>query len=442
MIQSIQKSSYHIIVYSIGNILLKLVGIILAPIYTSVFSPFEFGIIGIIETTSMLITTVLSLNLSSALLRWLSDIDPDPNKQHKEKSIVFTILLLTIFLISVFSIFTFPLLKQISQVLFSSNIQKSLLLLVFINIYIDIINRITLNLIRAKEKTTLYLIAMILKSIVTLAANIVLLKLTTLGIYSVIIAGILGNLVFLISTTPLLIKNIYFNFLKSEVSGIIKFSFPLIFVTLGTILLNMGDRYVLDFYRGLDEVGIYTFAFKIASIANMVVLQGINLAILPIALKSFASEEGKIYLSKIMTFLTLVLCLMFLTISFLPSKIFEFFARNNDYMQAQVIIPFLLFAYIFDGLRTIFSYHMLFVKKTIWIAVITLSSAALNIILNILFIPKYGIMGAASTTLFTSFITCFVYNIVAQKMIHVKYQYFKIFLMIGISLIIFLTIGR
>ena len=178
----LHKVSWQVVIYSIGNVLLKFVGLLLLPLHTSVFRTAEFGIIGILETTSLLLTTILSLNLSSALVRWLSE-PPTPNPSQegninelkREKSIVFTIFALTVFILFVFSLFTFPFLGQISQLLFRTEMYKSLILLMLIGVYIDIINRIPLNLIRIREKPVLFSIAMLLKAVTMLGTNIVLL---------------------------------------------------------------------------------------------------------------------------------------------------------------------------------------------------------------------------------------------------------------------------
>ncbi|MCL2063487.1 MAG: oligosaccharide flippase family protein [Candidatus Cloacimonetes bacterium] len=478
---SLKKTSYHIVLYSIGNILLKIVGLFLLPVYTSVFDIYEFGMIGIIETTSFLLTTLLSLNLSSALVRWLSEdkeeiisekslemnIEPI-GKNHqthinklfykeilnseclltrKDSSIVYTIFILNIVIIAGFSIITFPFLKQISQLLFRSDAFNILILLMFINIYIDILNRIPLNFLRVKEKPILYIISMILKSVITLGTIIILLKYTSLGILGVLIGSISGNLAFFLCTVPFLVKNIYIKktqdninkyFLRSEIPAILKYSFPLIFVGLGSVILNMGDRYILGLLKDLGQVGIYTLGFKVSSVVNMFVLQAVNLAVLPIAIKSFLSENGKLFLRQMMINLTVVLCFMFLFISIFSGDFLKLFTKSSDYLAANSIIPILLFAYIFEGLRIMYSYHLLYVKKTQWNAWLTLSSAFVNIVLNFIVIPVYGFVGAAFTTLLTSFITCIAYKIVAQKMIFVDYAQKKIRFVVIFTFLCFL----
>lgn len=432
---NLKKTSYQVVLYSIGNILLKIVGLLLLPLYTSVFRISEFGMIGIIETTILLLTTVLSFNLSSALVRWLSD----ENDLKTEKSIVFTILSLNVALIAVFSIFAFPFSTSISKLFFQTGIYKNVIILMFLSVYIDIINRIPLNLIRIREKPVLYSISMIIKSIVTLATNIVLLKYTNLGIQAVLIGGIAGNVAFFACSAYLLYKNLHFHFLKSEVSGIIKYSFPLIFVGLGSILLSLGDRYVLSALKDFGQVGVYTMAYKVSSIVNLFVLQAVNLAVLPIVLKSFNSETGKQFIKKIMQYLTVVLSVMFLIISFYSENVLNIFSKSQDYLTAVDIIPILLFAYIFDGIRIMYSYHILYVKKTQWNAWLTLGSAILNITLNIIFIPRFGYTGAAFTTLFSSIITFFAYKMISDSLLYIDYNIKKIFIPILLSLILYLS---
>ena len=432
---SLKRTSYHVFLYSLGNILLKLVGLFLLPLYTSVFDIKEYGMIGILETVSLLLTTIISFNLSSALVRWLSD----ENDTTKEKSIVFTIFTLNTIFFTIFLILIFPFLKNISQILLKSELYTNIILLMFVNIYLDIITRIPLNLIRIREKSFLYIISMILKSFFTLGVNIVLLKFTSFGILAVILGSIVGNIAFLVCTSHLFIKNLHCCFLKSEVFSLLKYSFPLIFVSLGTVLLNMGDRFVLEYLKGFGQVGIYTLAFKVSSAVNIFVLQAVNLAVLPIALKSFKTENGRELLKQIFVYLAVLLCSMFLLISLFSLDVLKVFAKSNDFLLANRIIPILLFAYVFEGLKIIYSYHILYVKKTHWIAWLTLGSAFLNIILNFIIIPKYGYMGAAITTLLSALITFIGYRIVALKLIYVNYTNKKVWYMIITALVLFVT---
>jgi O-antigen/teichoic acid export membrane protein len=216
-----------------------------------------------------------------------------------------------------------------------------------------------------------------------------------------------------------------------------KFGIPLVFLTTGTLLLGLGDRYVLGLVKDLSEVGIYTLAYKVASVVNLFILQAVGLAVMPVALKSFNSESGRLLLTKIFTYLCVVLCLMFLLISVFSLDVLKIFVRRGEYLLADIIIPVLLFAYVFDGLRSMYNYHLIYLKKTVLVMVIILSSAAVNLGLNFLFIPKYSYMGAAVTTLITSFLTYLVFEITALKAIYVPYQQVKVLFSVGLSVLIF-----
>ena len=430
----LRKTSSHVIIYSIGNILLKIVGLLLIPLYTKIFTTYELGIIGIIESTSLLLTTVLSLSLSNALLRWFAD----KNDLNREKSIVFTILSINFLCIVFFTLLIFPFTKQISKILFNTDLFQNLIFLLLFNVYIDIINRIPLALIRIREKSQLFTMATVVKALVTLGGTYFLIKNTQLGIISVLIGGITGNLAFLFCTSFLLLHNCKLHFLFSEARGMLSYSIPLVFVGLGTVLINVGDRYVLGFLKDLAEVGIYHIANKVASVLNIFIIQAVQLAVLPIALKALYTEKGKVFLSKIALYLTVVLCFFFLVISFFSLDVLRIFTNKDDFLQANSIIPILLLAYVFDGLKNIYSYHLLFAKKTLWIALLTIDSAMINILLNIFIIPHYGYHGAAQTTLMTSIITLIIFGIFAQKIIFIQYNYPKIILTIVMAISCFI----
>lgn len=441
---SIKKTSYQVLLYSAGNMLLKFIGLLLLPLYTSVFKVADYGVIGVLETSSLILSGILSLNLSSALVRWLTDsnLESKTVQKQREKSVIFTIFSMTLIVLTGFSLLVFPFIKVISSFLFKSylnlNVSFSyLLILMLIGVYIDILNRIPLNLIRIREKPVLYSLSMLLRVIVTFGLNILLIKHYKMGIEAVFWGNIAGNVIFFVCSIPLIMKNIRINFLWDEVRDILKYSIPLVFVGFGGILLSLGDRYVLSYIKDLGQVGIYTLAYKVSSIVNLLVLQAFNLAVLPIAFKSFNSEAGKVFIARIMFYLSLLLCFLFLVVSVFSFDVLKIFSKSSEYLAAVNIIPVLLFAYIFDGMRIVFSYHILYVKKTIWNAYLTFTGAIVNIGLNILIIPKYGYMGAAITTVVSSILLFIMYYQVGQKNIYIKYPLNKVGLCLCLTMMFF-----
>ncbi|GAI72020.1 unnamed protein product [marine sediment metagenome] len=116
MLKNIRSAVRNSLIYGLGNLSVKLVGLILIPIYTDpkYLSINDYGVLGVVEATSQVIIAILGLALAQALTRWYWD----QSFSDKQKSMFFTLLT---FLLG-FSFFLFicfyPFSGQLSILLF------------------------------------------------------------------------------------------------------------------------------------------------------------------------------------------------------------------------------------------------------------------------------------------------------------------------------------
>ncbi len=80
MLKSIKISFKDTIIYGLGNVAVKIVGLLLIPVFTDLkyFTIDQFGIMGILDISAVVLTAVLASALPQSLTRWFWD------KEHKE----------------------------------------------------------------------------------------------------------------------------------------------------------------------------------------------------------------------------------------------------------------------------------------------------------------------------------------------------------------------
>lgn len=158
-------------------------------------------------------------------------------------------------------------------------------------------------------------------------------------------------------------------------------------------------------------------------------------AMLPAAFKAAGNSSNNRYLSKLMTYMCFVIVWGGLTISIFSDEIIYILGSDN-YADAKIYIPLIVLAYIFSAMRNVASNGLLFSEKTSLIAVITIAAGLLNIGLNIVFLPIYGTIAAAYTTLISFIIFYFVTDVLSKKYYAIQYENYKIakLLILGIAL--------
>lgn len=432
MFKTITSAIKGSVVYGLGNISIKLIGLFLFPLYTETFTLQEYGVIGILDITSQILVAIIGLSLTSALFRFYFD------KKYAEKQgeLIFTVLSLLIVFVVVFNLVMKNFTGGISVLLFKSGDYTDLIRVILISSSLQAINNIPTTVIRLKENARLYALTNIARVLVILVTTILFIVKMETGIIGVYYGQICGNAAYLLILSGYLLKNISFRFNTSAFREMLGYSFPLIFSSLSGLALTVLDRYCLNFMTGLDDVGIYSTGYKISNVILFVVM-ATQLALPTILFKNMDNENSKRLYSKVMTYNTFSLMIMVIGISVFSMEIVKGLAQNPDYWTGYLIIPFITMSILFNSMRYFLTLNLSIVKKTTIVAVIVTIMSALNLGLNLLLIPKYQAIGAAVSTMITQLVFLVTTYFVAQKKYPVNYELQKVakIMLVGIILI-------
>ena len=189
MLNNLKSLLKHSFIYSISNISIKASGIILLPIYTAYFSVGEYGKLGLIQITIIIISQSLILGQGLSLIRFNNSSEFNARKN----SILFTLSLLIIFIVAVFviigNIFLFPLSSLFGDAgSYSVYVKIAIYIIAFITL-----NNLLLSKLRADENSILYTSSSILKIILIIGVNIYLIIVKKLVIEIVLYAQLFGE---------------------------------------------------------------------------------------------------------------------------------------------------------------------------------------------------------------------------------------------------------
>jgi len=192
------------------------------------------------------------------------------------------------------------------------------------------------------------------------------------------------------------------------------FSGPIVFHNLSEIVLSLSDRIMLAFFLGDDVAGIYSFCYALA-MPILVVVDSLNLSWRPeyYRLKrENCLKELSFYFRKQIVIITGVCCCYVLVVNEMVT-----FLAPAVYWKGSTIIPIVVLGYFFHFLYFFPSNHEFYWGKTKIIAISTVIAAILNVGLNYVMIPRYGINGAAFATLIAYVALYFVHEVVAKFII-------------------------
>jgi O-antigen/teichoic acid export membrane protein len=258
-------------------------------------------------------------------------------------------------------------------------------------------------------------------------------------VYYIVIANLLQAIV----TLAFLYKEVLAIRFKVDLKlwrQIMGYSMPLIIVGMGGVINETLDRIMLKWWvpgtEGFKEeqVAVYSACYKLSILITLFV-QAFKMGAEPFFFKQAGSENPQRIYARVMKFFVIVISIMFLVVSlYLP--IWKYFIAEKLW-GGLAVVPILLLANMFLGIYYNLSIWYKLGHKTTAGAYITLTGAAITIIINYYFIPHFSYMACAWATFFcygSMMVFSFVWG---QKDYKVPYAWKKLVAYIVIAVLLF-----
>ncbi len=434
MLDNIKHIVKHTALYALGNISPKLAGFILLPLYTRHITVADYGILGLLEVIDLVATHVLGVGTPQSLLRWHSLTD----NEQKRKSQVFTIV---VFLATICTAVILTVTASggyLSQLLFDSADYTDHIVLVFIAVSFSLLAKVPLTLLRAEDKAHLYMFSVVSRFSASLILNIYFVATRQLGVRGVLLAQAMSSAFALICLLPYLMKRMWPRLEGKDLVSMIIFGAPFILGTIASSILTLGDRYILKWLSTFNEVGLYTLGFKFSNIMKVMLVDAFSLGLPVIGWRIVKENKNpQRFFSKVLTYVTLILLWSGLVVAAYSKGLIHRFALDQAYWDAYKVVPYLVLSVIFVGMQSLFFFELQIPKKTTAIAIIITVAATLNVGLNFLLIPHFGMLGAAYATVIAQFASLAMAYRVANKAYPVHYEYKRLVQLFTTAFLIF-----
>lgn len=383
-----------ILLYIPGQLVPSLLGFISLSIYTRIFSAKDYGEYSLIITTLSVLSIFGYSWLSSSNLRFFS-MYRDSNRLDSFFTTSSFILILSL----ITSLIAFCTLSMLS--FFPHIISNNILILVGYLLVMSFYDTF-INLLRADRKPRIISIIHILSSISHLLTSLFLIYVLNFGISALIVGYIISYLIF--SVVIILKLNFYKHIHSKNLSmGIAKelssYGLPLIATLLFSWVLIMFDRYIIFYFRGNYEVGIYSAAYQLASYPLSLISSIIIVAAFPVIIGSW--EKHGEYVTRDIIADSARYYLLFATPAFfgITTLSKEFIQiLDQSYSTGYNVLPWICFGSLVSGFCFYTNKGLELHKKTRILSYMVCIVGILNIVMNLFLVPKYGYYGAGVAT--------------------------------------------
>lgn len=380
-----------------GNFVTRILSFFMVPFYTSILTTADYGIADIITNIVFLVLPIFSLLMEEAVMRFALDKGNDSQE-------IFAIA----FKLSTIGFLCAMCISPILLVYESIRPYYGYVVMYYI---VTWLYNLLSNYVKGLDKVGLTAIAGVIHTFSYLALNIYFLAILKIGVYGYLLAISLSNLVavcYLACSSKAFTAIINSKKMNWDLAKeMVKYSLPMIPNYILWWVNNASDRFLITFFCGTEVNGIYSVAYKIPSLLNSVTSVFASAWRIS-SVDDFGSKESVRFYNKIYSFYSGVLLIGAAGL-ILASRLFARMLYAKDFFEAWTITPVLVLAYVFSALAQYLNSIFSASKKTKTILYSSLTGAIVNIILNIVLIPQFKGIGAASATLI-GYMTIWVVN--------------------------------
>ncbi len=417
-------------IYSIGSISQGALFVLLFPIYTSFLSPQDFGIIGLISITVSLLTRFVSSPLNSAFTRFYYS----PEYREKSGILLFNLFLWALLIITCFAVIFWRISEYLAGILLQDRNLAHLLKIYALILFLQPFSSLFLCLLRMLERAKYFVFTSISSLLLSAGLTLYLLTVLKKGVLALIVGNLLSLIVTIIMVLPVFIKKSTFKLSRSTLIPPLKYAYPLLLSEYSNLLIQSGDRYVLRIFNSVSTVGLYSFGYQIAGILQTALVTPLKQALQPVVLKQEEDPEAIRHLLRMgATYFYLIGCAACLLISLFSREILMLFARKEVFWAAWVIVPTITYSYVQHGLGNFVGWGMGLMKKSFHVSGIVLVAALVNIGLNFLFIPQWGMLGAAFATMVSYIVWNFLKAYYSAKFYDLHFEVGRLLHITGIG---------
>jgi O-antigen/teichoic acid export membrane protein len=423
----IKELARHSAIYGVGSLVSRFIAVLLLPVYTRYLTPADYGLIETLIALTAILTVLLAAGVKSAFFRFYFD-----EKDHAgQLRVIRTSFWFTMVMGTAGLLVGLALAEPISQLLFDTTSHGDLVRAAFVGLWAGVNYEQMTSLFRVEQRSVAYLIATLINLGLTVGATLMLVAYWDVGPIGVIVGNFTGTLIVYLGLLAYRREQLGLEWDRSLLREMNRFGMPLVPSALFLWALNFSDRFFLVKLSGPKEVGLYSIGVRMAS-GIILLLAAFRTAWPAFAYSIEDDDEAKRTYSFVLTYIVVITSWMALGLGVLAPWLVRLLTTESFYSAEEVVAP-LAFAAAAFGAYMVVVIGIGRVRKTGANWMITGAACVVNVALNLLLIPPYGMIGAAIATI-GAYVTLFVGMAWrAQRLYPVPYQWRRVATASGVA---------
>jgi O-antigen/teichoic acid export membrane protein len=394
LLAHLRKLAAHSAVYGAADVLANVVNLLLVPVYTAHLTPTDYGHLALLLLWGTVAKIVFRLGLDAGFFRVHYDL-PDAEGQRRLAGtvLVFSALVATALFAAV-AVWAGPL---TSLVFGAEAPPRHWVVLVAADVFASSFAFVPLALLRIEDRPELFSTYSVFRHVLNTALKVALVV-AGWGVAGILWSDLVATSAFALALLPVLRGRVRLGLEPGLLRPVLAFALPKVPHGVMVQALNMADRKVLDLYAPRPEVGLYQMGYTFGAGVKFA-LSAFEPAWSPFVYSRLKDPDAPRTLARVATAAFAVFTFAALGMSVFGGELLTVMTyRNPDFRAAAPVIPVIAFAYLLHGLFLLTSIGIGVERRARYYPAVTAAAATVNIALNLLLVPHFGMMGAAWAT--------------------------------------------
>lgn len=421
--QQLGRLAKNTLTYGVGQVLNRFISFLLLPVFTSYLTPADYGIISILGLLTLVAVPVFTLGLGMAT----GICYFEGNNQGRKETTIWTGFAILGVSVSILGVIGILFARQISLVAFLTPDYHYLVTVSLLGACMSILVTPFMLYLQFEERVKTFVILTVISTLISIGLSILMVVVLRKGVRGLIEGGLIAQAIGLVLYILLVAPGLKFRFNWRLGNELLRLGVPMIPSFAFLFILQQANKYILQWFDGLEAVGIYSIGYNFGLVMNMLV-NAFTRAWYPYY-TSFIDkqDEARILFGRVLTYYVFGFG-AFSLLFYLTARPVVTIMTQPAFHQAYEVVGLSASAQFLIGVFSILIPGVLFAKELKYVSFVQSIAALISVALNLLLIPLLGVFGAALALMlgYLSMVALqYAWNL-KRKYLAVQYQWDRI----------------
>jgi O-antigen/teichoic acid export membrane protein len=394
MSDQLKQLGKHTLVYTAGIILGKVASFLMLPVYTRYLTPADYGVLELLGMTIDVIGMITGVGIVAGVFKFYSEA----TGRLEKNAVISTAAISVVGLAAATSLLGFAFATQLSVLVFHTEANAIYLRLYFLVYLLQNLEYVPFLLIRAENRSVLFVTINALKLIAMLSLNILFVVYFRMGITGVLTSNLIATSFVGLALSVYMVRRVGIVFSQPRFREMARFGSSIVLWSLSSFVLVFSDRFFLNYSRNTATVGIYSLAYKFAFLMSVLAFTPFETVWTAQRFEIAKEPDAAATYSRVFLYLNVVLGVIGLGICLFIRDLLRVMS-DPAFLPAYKVVPPLIAAQIIFVWAAYWNTGIYVSGRTTVFASGAVVLVVVTLFINSLLIPRFGIYGAASATI-------------------------------------------